>query len=128
VISESAKVGSLYREKTTAPSWDDLVRRGYLSEPKIIETKGESDSQEALDVRETISPDEHKIALQFFDPYHKPHLENFFNAIRSGEPLNCPAETGYETAVAVLKVNEAVEAKRTLVFEPGEFSVGVVNS
>jgi len=127
VISESAKLGALYREKTTAPPWDDLVRRGYLTEPAVIETKAETDSQEALDVRETISPDEHKIALQFFDPYHKPHLENFINSIRGQEKLNCPAEIGYETAVAVLKVNEAVEAKRTLMFDPGEFSVGAVN-
>jgi len=35
--------------------------------------------------------------------------------------LNCPAEVGYETAAAVLKVNTAVEAGRKLAFEPAEF-------
>ena len=35
--------------------------------------------------------------------------------------LNCPAEIGYETAVTVLKVNEAVEAAKRLDFKPEEF-------
>jgi len=35
--------------------------------------------------------------------------------------LNCPAEVGYETAVAVLKVNAAAEAGRKLTFELAEF-------
>jgi len=55
--------------------------------------------------------------------YHQPHLENFFNAVRGKEKLNCPAEVGYETAVTVLKVNEAVEAMRRLEFKPEEFKV-----
>ena len=37
--------------------------------------------------------------------------------------LNCPAEVGYETAVTVLKVNEAIEAKQRLSFRPEEFKV-----
>ncbi|MHC4743937.1 MAG: Gfo/Idh/MocA family protein, partial [Planctomycetota bacterium] len=56
---------------------------------------------------------------------HQVHLENFFEAIRTGgkTPLNCPAEVGYETAVAVLKVNEAVQAGRKLEFKPDEFKI-----
>ncbi len=121
VISESANIGSVYREKTRAPAWDEWVRKGYLSEPKLMEIKSEAEMGDALDVRETISPDEHKIALRFHEAYHKPHLENFFNAIRGKEKLNCPAEVGYECAVAVLKVNQAVEAKCTLYFDEREF-------
>jgi len=52
---------------------------------------------------------------------HLPHLENFFDAIRKGVPLTCPAEVGYETAVSVLRVNEAVEAQKRLEFRPEEF-------
>jgi hypothetical protein len=37
--------------------------------------------------------------------------------------LNCPAEVGYETAVTVLKVNEAAEAGRRLEFKPEDFVV-----
>lgn len=54
---------------------------------------------------------------------HPLHLENFFAAIRGKEKLNCPAEVGYETAVTVLKVNDAVAAGRTLEFKPEEFKI-----
>jgi hypothetical protein len=37
--------------------------------------------------------------------------------------MNCPAEVGYETAVTVLKVNEAVAAGRSLEFRPEDFTV-----
>ncbi|MGB6867138.1 MAG: hypothetical protein WBE11_15740, partial [Candidatus Aminicenantaceae bacterium] len=75
------------------------------------------------DVRETIGPDRHNIPVVFNDPYHLPHLENFFNAIRGLEELNCPHDVGYETAVTVLKVNEAVEMARRLDFDPKEFKI-----
>ena len=51
------------------------------------------------------------------DPYHQPHLQNFFDAVRGKATLNCPAEIGYETAVSVLKVNEAIEAKSPAVVQ-----------
>jgi predicted dehydrogenase len=123
VISESeANYGSrLYRDPN-APSWDEWVQKGYLSAPKILGPKQETEA-EALDVRESISPDEHSIPIVFRDPYHKPHLANFFDSIRGNAKLNCPAEVGYETAVTVLKVNEAVEANKRLAFNPEEFKV-----
>jgi hypothetical protein len=55
--------------------------------------------------------------------FHQPHLENFFGAIRGEEKLNCPGEIGYETAVAVLKVNEAVKLGKKIEFKPEEFHV-----
>ncbi len=55
--------------------------------------------------------------------YHQPHLENFFDAVRGKAKLNCPVEIGYETAVTVLKVNEAVEAGCKLSFKPEDFKV-----
>jgi len=118
--SEAGKSGSLYRQPE-APPWDEWVRKGYITAPEIqmIEQKSEA----VLDVRETISPDEHKIPLEFTDPYHKPHLENFFNAVRGREELNCPPEIGYETAVSVLKVNEAIEAGCRLEFKAEEFEI-----
>ena len=35
----------------------------------------------------------------------------------------CRGEIGYETAVSVLKVNQAIEAERKLYFKPDEFKV-----
>jgi predicted dehydrogenase len=61
------------------------------------------------------------VPVGMYKPFHQPHLENFFDAIRGKAKLNCPAEIGYEAAVAVLKINAAVEAERKLEFEPAEF-------
>jgi len=118
--SEAGYSGSIYRQPQ-APPWDEWVRKGYITAPKIQMQKKEIEVM--LDVRETISPDEHKIPIEFHDPYHKPHLENFFNAIRGTEKLNCPAELGYESAVTVLKVNQAIEAGKKLFFSPDEFEI-----
>ncbi|MBL7187875.1 MAG: Gfo/Idh/MocA family oxidoreductase [Phycisphaerae bacterium] len=77
-------------------------------------------------VKGTIWPANRRVLtlpVEMNKPYHQPHLENFFDAIRGRAQLNCPAEVGYETAVAVLKVNEAVAAARKLSFEPEDFKV-----
>jgi len=119
--SEAANSGMVYRDPN-APAWDEWVQRGWISAPKLQEMAAK-DEEAVLDVRESVSPDEHRIPVVLRDPYHQPHLENFFNTVRGDATLNCPAEVGYETAVAVLKVNEAIEAKKRLAFGPGEFEV-----
>ena len=118
-ISESANRGGVYREPN-APQWDEWVRLGYLDAPVKA---GEENTGAVLDVRETIAPDKHAIPIVFTDPYHLPHLDNFFNAVRGLEHLNCPAEIGYETAVTVLKVNAAVEAGSKIGFSDEEFLI-----
>ena len=75
------------------------------------------------DVRESVSPDQHTVPVVLRDPYHQPHLQNFFNAVRGKGKLNCPAEVGYESAVSVLKVNEAIEAKSRVSFKPEDFHI-----
>jgi predicted dehydrogenase len=119
-ISESGGRGSVYREPA-APDWSRWVELGYLE--AVEGEPATPDESAVLDVRETIAPPEYGIPIEFSDPYHKPHLENFFNAVRGLEELNCPAEVGYETAVAVLKVNEAVESGSKLDFDPTAFTV-----
>jgi predicted dehydrogenase len=123
VISESEanNPGFLYRDPN-APAWDEWVQRGYVSAPKIQEVK-EKDEEAALDVRESVSPDLHRVPVVLRDPYHQPHLQNFFDAVRGEAKLNCPAEVGYESAVTVLKVNEAIDAKQRLSFRPEDFRV-----
>ena len=76
-----------------------------------------------MDVRETPLPPKYDLPVAMDKKPHLLHLENFFDAIHSGGKvaLTCPAEVGYETAVAVLKVNEAVEAGRKLSFQPDDF-------
>ena len=121
LISESEVHGAkLYRDPN-APAWDEWVQKGYVSAPKLQETKSGEDKGAVTDVRESVSPDEHKVSIVLRDPYHQPHLQNFFNAVRGKAKLNCPAEVGYESAVSVLKVNEAIEAKSRLAFKPEDF-------
>ena len=76
-----------------------------------------------LDVRETLAPPKFEIPVTFNDPYHKPHLENFFDSIRGKATPNCPVEVGYETAVAVLKVNQAVATGKKIKYSPNEFKI-----
>jgi predicted dehydrogenase len=118
-ISEASARGSTFREPG-APDWDKWIKMGYLSELKKEE---KAETEAVLDVRETTPVSEYKIPVTMDKPYHQPHLENFFDAVRGKAKLNCPAEIGYETAVTVLKVNEAVEAARKLSFKPDEFEV-----
>jgi predicted dehydrogenase len=62
------------------------------------------------------------IPVEMKKPFHQPHLENFFDAIHDKAALNCPAEVGYKTTMAVLKVNEAIKAEKKLYLKPGEFA------
>ena len=74
-----------------------------------------------VDVRVTAEAGRWPLPIELAKPAHQPHLENFFEAIRRGVPLNCPAELAYESAVAVLKVNEAVRSRAYLKFRPEDF-------
>jgi len=122
VISESEAnfPGRLYRDPN-APPWDQWIQKGWVTAPKLQELESEEEKTSVLDVRESVSPDEHRVPVVLRDPYHQPHLENFFDAVRGKATLNCPAQVGYESAVTVLKVNEAIEAKQRVAFRPEEW-------
>jgi len=133
-MSEEPRTTKLFRE-ASAPDWEPWVRRGFIRQ------SGESDdgsaplkpwekphprlnwsaSRALVDVRETASLSAWDLPVTMDQPIHQPHLENFFSAIRHGTPLNCPGEVGFATAVTVLKVNEAVAAKKMLSFFPSDF-------
>lgn len=119
-ISESGSRSAIYREPG-APEWDKWVKLQYLKAPEDEPAKPVETG--VLDVRETIAPPKYQLPVQMTDPYHQPHLVNFFDAIRGQATLSCPAEVGYETAVTVLKVNDAVKTGQKLHFKPEEFRV-----
>jgi predicted dehydrogenase len=123
LISESEVnyPGQLYRDPN-APAWDEWVNKGYVTAPKEVEAKEKVEGA-VTDVRESVAPDQHSVPVSLRDPYHQPHLQNFFDAVRGKGTLNCPAEIGYESAVSVLKVNEAIEAKSRLAFKPEDFKI-----
>jgi predicted dehydrogenase len=115
----------VYREKWVLETkWDKWVKKGYL---KKTEGLDQPESEDAVGEIRPPSPKPPKydmlVKVKMDKPFHQPHLENFFDAIHGRAKLNCPAEIGYETAVAVLKVDEAIEAGRKLNFKPEEFKV-----
>ena len=126
VISEMPRWNQVFREKATAPEWTVWGEKGLV---KRVEDTAAANAEEKkaaeVDVRLAASPppETWEIPVLLDKPPHQPHLENFFEAIRKGAPLNCPAEVGYRSAVAVLKVNEAVVAQKRLEFKPEEYRI-----
>ena len=144
IISEASTRNAIYPESFTmdAENWFKCVKEGHLTASegimKAIDNLTAAQFARLFYVDESpwglqLNPKPSvkmerpnlKMPIKLDKPIHQPHLENFFDTIRSSGKvaLNCPAETGYETAVAVLKVNEAVEAGRKLNFKPDEFEV-----
>lgn len=121
VLSEVPQRGDWAMREAHAPEWDSLVKHGYLKTEKPplqkIDTKNIF-----LDVRVTAEAGRWPLPVELAKPAHQPHLENFFSAVLHGTPLSCPAEIGYESAVAVLKANEAVQARRMIMFRPQDFT------
>jgi predicted dehydrogenase len=119
VISEDPRKGQFFREVAAK-------RREWEDESETVESLGRDAIE--LKIGETLAPDGSKdpegqrLLAESKKPVHQLHLENFFNAIRTGSPLSCPPEIGYETAVSVLKANDAVEAGCRVPFTPDEFT------
>jgi len=111
--------------RTGSNAWNPWVKKGYIvhldtpEEAKQPETK--SDVQAIIDVYKSPPPTVFLLNKDVESELHTAHLENFFAAIRGEEKLNCPGEVGYATAVQVLRVNEAVAARKVLEFKPEEF-------
>jgi len=74
-----------------------------------------------VDVRETAQLSAWDIPVTLDKPIHQPHLENFFDGILRGTPLNCPAEAAFASTVTVLGVNASVAADKKLTFKPEDF-------
>jgi len=118
-ISEKAGRTAVYRERgVLAEKWLPWVKKGYINS-----IEAPTQPTQALRAMESPTPPKYNISVSTDKPLHYAHLENFFDAIRSKAKLNCPAEIGYETAVTVLKVNEAVAAAKRLEYKPGDFKV-----
>lgn len=120
-VSESGQC-RVYREQS-APEWRRWVAMGLLLEPEETLKEESEKSESGLEVTDTLEPPSYRLPVPFDEPYHKPHLENFFNAVRGQQELNCPAETALQTTVSVLRVTEAIESGRKLSFDPQDFSV-----
>ena len=120
VISEVPQRGNWALREAHAPEWDSLVKDGLLLSEAAPIRKVETRNI-FLDVRVTAETGRWPLPVDLAKPAHQPHLENFFGAVRNGTPLSCPADLAYESAVAVLKVNEAVRSRSLVRFRPEQF-------
>ncbi len=107
----------------TPPPGTRGSRRATSALPKVQETKAKEDSGAVADVRESVAPDEHTVPVVLRDPYHQPHLQNFFDAVRGKAKLNCPAEVGYESAVASSRSTRRSRRTSRLSFKPEDFKI-----
>lgn len=134
-LSENPKYTKIYRE-ARAPEWDEFAAAGIVASPLSgegapapvkpwekagVKKLGGPAKTSTVDVRETAALSAWEIPVTLDKAIHQPHLENFFDAIRKGTPLNCPGESAFATAVTILKINEAIAAQKMLAYAPGDF-------
>ncbi|OGD15386.1 MAG: hypothetical protein A2W20_07905 [Candidatus Aminicenantes bacterium RBG_16_66_30] len=120
VLSEIPERGNWAMREPHAPEWDSLAKAGLL-QSETVPIQKSATKNIYVDVRVTAEAGRWPLPVELAKPAHQPHLENFFDAVRTGAPLNCPAELAYESCVAVLKANEAVKARRVMEFRPEQF-------
>ena len=122
VISEAAGLANLFREPT-APDWGKWVNLEFLIQTSKRPDQPEEKRTSVASITETVTPTHYTIPVEFKDPVQKPHLENFFAAIRGKTQLNCPPEVGYAAAVTVTKIYEAIETGRKINLKPEDFQI-----
>jgi predicted dehydrogenase len=120
-ISEGERYFNLGREVAVHDKdWDRWAKKGIITKVEKPKATPEGAVTNVMSSPLLIPYDIHSKMDQ---PFHQPHLVNFFDSIRGKATLNCPAKIGYETAVMVLKVNDAVAAGKKLTFSKEEFEV-----
>jgi predicted dehydrogenase len=120
VLSEIPERGNWAMREPHAPEWDSLAKAGLL-QSETVPIQKSATKNIYVDVRVTAEAGRWPLPVELAKPAHQPHLENFFDAVRNGAPLNCPAELAYESCVAVLKANEAVKTRRVMELRPEQF-------
>ncbi|MCK7522316.1 MAG: hypothetical protein MZV64_33870 [Ignavibacteriales bacterium] len=70
--------------------------RPACSSPRPCPSRSRRPRNIYVDVRVTAEAGRWPLPVELAKPAHQPHLENFFDAVRHGTPLNCPAELAYE--------------------------------
>lgn len=125
-ISEIRDKSLMVKERVAeALAWEDQAEQvnragetGYAFDPlKTRKAKGQTAQQESdyAALKDKLEKATSKV--------HLLHLENFFEAMQGKAELTCPAEVGYETAVTVLKANEAAETGQRIEFNAEDFVV-----
>ena len=110
----------IYRE-ARAEDWARYVRQGVVNAPP--KGKEPAPGEAAIDVRVSAEMATYTLPVELSKPFHQPHLENFFDAVRGKAKLNCPADAALRSEMAVFKVYQAIDAQRKIAFTPEDFRV-----
>jgi predicted dehydrogenase len=143
VISEDLKNNQVYRENTAIWDGQQLIDTGTLAaipgavhhkfwespkpwwqEDKWLTKVGVKAG--AVDARESKAAGAFELPEVLNKLPHTPHIENFVNCCLEGKnqtDLNCPVAEAFKTCVTVLKCNQAIAEKKTIIFDPAEFTV-----
>jgi predicted dehydrogenase len=143
VISEDLKNNQVYRENNALWDGQQLVEAGTLAsipgsvhhkfwespkpwwqEDKWLTKVGVKAG--AVDARESKATGAYELPEVLNKLPHTPHIENFVKCCLEGKSqtdLNCPVADAYKTCVTVLKCNQAIAEKKTIIFDPSEFAV-----
>lgn len=118
-ISERSAYTNIFRE-STAPSWDELVNRGYLKRQAAAKPPESSD---AVASYESAAPEGYALPGDLNKPPHQPHLENFFASVRGQEKLNCDARHAFESEGPIYWVNASAISRLPIEFTSEHLSV-----
>lgn len=121
-MSESSGRNKVYHEPN-APDWAKWENIGIIKNVLTDQKPKPKDPEVVGDVQESVIPPEYDLPVQINGSVLQPHLENFFNAIRGKEPLNCPAEIGFTATVCTIKTLEAVHSHQKIELKESDFLV-----
>jgi len=119
-ISERAAYTNIYRE-SSAPSWDDLVQRGYLE--RVSDAPASSADGDAIASYESAAPEKYNLPGGLNKPPHQPHLENFYSAVRGKGYLTCDARHAFESEAPIYWVNDAARQNQHIAFTEEHLTV-----
>ncbi len=118
-ISERTAYTNIFRE-SSAPSWDDLVQRGFL---KKEAGPVKAESSDGIKSYESAAPETFALPGDLNKPPHQPHLENFFAAVRGKAKLNCDAHHAFESEAPIHWVNPSALNRQPITFTNEQLSV-----
>ncbi|MGA0853468.1 MAG: Gfo/Idh/MocA family oxidoreductase [Luteolibacter sp.] len=119
-ISERSAYTNIYRE-SSAPSWDELVSRGFLKRQAAAAPQAQS--SDAIASYESAAPEAYALPGDLSKPPHQPHLENFFEAVRGKAKLNCDARHAFESEAPIYWVNPSALSREPINFTAEHLSV-----
>jgi predicted dehydrogenase len=114
--------GHLVKEDGSHP-WEQWIKKKYLLREEAPKEEPKAAEGDVVAVYKSKPPQAWLLPMGIEQAYHLAHLQNFFDAVSKGTPLNCPGEVGYANAVGVYKINEAVAAGTKLQYNADEFKV-----